>query len=44
MLWVRSHNGDAGGFRSRGPVLWAMRVMKLTAWYEKHACCEEVPF
>lgn len=29
-----------GGFRSRGPVLWTMRVIKLERWYEDHADCE----
>jgi len=32
---------ESGGFRSRGPVLHMMRVMKLERWYEKHATCPE---
>ena len=28
-----------GGFRSRGPVLRMMRVMKLEAWYAEHGSC-----
>ena len=36
--------GEGGGFRSRGPVLWMMRVMKLEAWYLAHqACAPEAP-
>ena len=32
--------GDqGGGYRSRGPVLWTLRTMKLTAWYLEHADC-----
>lgn len=38
---VRGHNGEGGGYRSRGPVLWAMRVLKLDAWYMEHWCCGE---
>ena len=30
---------EGGGWRSRGPVLWVMRVMKLNAWYDKHSGC-----
>ena len=45
--WLRSRahgDGDeSGGFRSRGPVLWMMRVAKLGAWYDEHRYCE-VPF
>ena len=25
-----------GGYRSRGPLLWAMHVMKMESWYERH--------
>lgn len=28
-----------GGRRSRGPVLWVMRVIKLQRWYDAHAAC-----
>jgi hypothetical protein len=42
---VRAANGGyegGGGYRSAGPVLWAMRVLKLDAWYYYHRDC--VPF
>tara|TARA_Y100000310_G_C20462492_1_gene706034 strand:- start:560 stop:856 length:297 start_codon:yes stop_codon:yes gene_type:complete len=32
---------NGGGYRSRGPVLWAMRVIKLDAWYLRHFPCGE---
>jgi hypothetical protein len=32
-------NPDETRYRSRGPVLWAMRVLKLDAWYEHHRHC-----
>lgn len=33
--------GDEGnGYRSRRPVLWAMHVLKLKAWYQEHSRCE----
>lgn len=45
VVLVRSMNGEAGGFRSRGPVLWAMRTLKLSMWYAAHeGCGDEVPF
>ena len=28
-----------GSFKSRGPVLWRMRVAKLTEWYLRHRWC-----
>lgn len=32
--------GDiTGGYRSRGPVLWLMRVSKLDAWFSMHFDC-----
>ena len=31
--------GSSGGYRSRGPVLWAMRVEKLTRWFDRHIGC-----
>ena len=42
---VRTNNGPSdeagkGGYRSRGPVLWAMRVIKLGHWYIEHRDCE----
>lgn len=39
---IRTANGGftgGGGFRSRGPVLHVMRVMKLLAWYQEHYFC-----
>lgn len=36
---VRIRNGEDGGFRTRGPVLWAMRVIKLELWYYEHQGC-----
>ena len=44
---VRLSNGGfeaGGGYRSRGPVLWAMRVMKLRAWYEEHMGCAQMAY
>jgi|TARA_R110000824_G_C15230052_1_gene678453 hypothetical protein len=29
----------AGGFRSRGPVLWMMHVQKMRQWYAEHDRC-----
>jgi hypothetical protein len=45
---VRQVNRDnpnaPGGWRSRGAVLWAMRVIKLERWYDAHAGCGfEIP-
>lgn len=32
--------GDAGGgFRSRRPVLWTLRTLKLESWYQAHYAC-----
>jgi hypothetical protein len=36
---VRVVNGDGGGYRSAGPVRWALRTLKLTAWRERHGGC-----
>ena len=36
---IRSSAGgfeSGGGYRSRGPLLWAMHVLKLTRFYERH--------
>lgn len=33
------HECGGGGYRSRRAVLWAMRVLKLRAWYTEHATC-----
>jgi hypothetical protein len=39
---VRDSNPEkGGGFRSRGPVLYAMHVLKLDAWYRRHMECGE---
>lgn len=32
---------DGGGFRSRRPVLWAMRVVKMSRWLWRHRLCQE---
>lgn len=34
-----SPDDPGAGFRSRGPVLWAMRVLKMERWYAAHATC-----
>jgi len=40
---VRDQNKvNNGGYRSRGPVLWAMRVEKLQAWYLNHMFCGDM--
>lgn len=42
---IREHNkeayrgGGSGGYKSRGSALWALRVCKLDAWYQKHFDC-----
>ena len=36
---VRSANGEGGGYRSRGAVLWALRVLKTDRWWAEHAVC-----
>lgn len=38
---VRATNQPNGGYRSRGPVLWAMHVLKLEAWYAEHRRCQD---
>ena len=43
---IRARNGEGGGWRSRGPVLWEMRVMKMEAWLLAHHDCapeDDVP-
>ncbi len=35
------HDEAPGGYRSRGPVLWVMHVMKLERWYQDHEHCPE---
>lgn len=36
-----AQEGSPGGvFFSRGPVLWAARVLKLTEWYWSHRWCD----
>lgn len=44
---AKAAGDEGGGYRSRGPVLWVMRCMKLEDWYMRHfGCCpdEPVPF
>lgn len=36
---ARADGDDGGGFRSRRAVLWAMRVLRLEAWYWRHQGC-----
>ena len=36
---AKSEGDEGGGWRSRGPVLWVMRVIKLSAWYDQHSGC-----
>ena len=36
---VREVNGTRGGYRPRGPVLWAMKVVKLNRFGEAHMTC-----
>ena len=31
---------ESGGFRSTGPVLWAMRVLKAEDWLMSHLWCD----
>ena len=38
---VRGINPKGGGYRSRGPVLWAMRVIKFERFGEEHMLCEQ---
>jgi len=33
------HDEAPGGWRSRGPVLWAMHVLKMEAFYKAHSLC-----
>lgn len=41
---VRHANQDNdGGYRTRGPVLWAMHILKLEAWVEEHMFCQPPP-
>jgi hypothetical protein len=40
-VMVRAMNGEAGGFRSKGAVLWAMRFIKTKHWFSHHAACGE---
>ena len=39
-----ARDGDeGGGYRSRGPVLWAMRVLKAEDWLMAHMMCYPDP-
>ena len=37
--WNRDNENTSGGWRSRGPVLYMMSVIKMRRWYEAHAGC-----
>jgi len=37
--WNEDNGNTEGGWRSRGPVLHAMRVLKLERWYAVHGGC-----
>lgn len=36
---ARREGDKGGGYRSRGPVLWAMHVVKIGRFYERHMAC-----
>lgn len=38
-LKAQGEGDDGGGYRSRGPVLWMMRVSKLDMWFGEHFDC-----
>lgn len=38
---AQAQGDDGGGFRSRGPVLWAMRAVKMSRWLWRHRLCWE---
>ena len=40
---AKAAGDEGGGFRSRGAVLWWMRVNKLDEWYLKHWPCQMIP-
>lgn len=43
-LWNKDNENTSGGWRSQGPVLHMMRVIKLRRWYEAHGgCYVEIP-
>ena len=37
---IRALNRQGGGYRSRGPVLWAMHVIKFERFADQHMVCE----
>ena len=40
---IRARNKESGGgWKSKGPILWEMRVMKMEAWLLAHAECGHV--
>jgi len=42
--WNKDNDTTDGGWRSQGPVLHMMRVIKLRRWYEAHGGCNvEIP-
>lgn len=36
---ARAQGAEGGGWRSPGPVLWAMRVIKMERWFLEHFPC-----
>jgi hypothetical protein len=49
---AKDDGDEGGGYRSRGPVLWQLHVLKLESWYAEHYMCgylaeepdEPIPF
>jgi hypothetical protein len=42
MRSVAALDGDEGhGWKSRRPILWAMHILKLRAWYDEHRMCAD---
>ena len=41
--FIRENNIE-GGYRSRGPLLWSKRVLKMRAFYDRHAACCDLAF
>lgn len=39
---AKSAGDEGGGYRSRGSVLWVMRVHKLNSWYLEHVYCQDM--
>lgn len=36
---AQAQGDEGGGYRSRGPVLWELHLLKLESWYQSHAPC-----